>query len=379
MILPSFPKPADPYFASGHTVKRPGWSVANLSKALTGRSHRSVAGLERIREMLSYTRQILEIPTDYHVGLVAGSTTGAVEMALWNLLGARGVDSLAFDVFGHRWQYQLQHALKIADLRCLNAPEGLLPDLYQVDFNRDVVFLWNGSTSGVCMPHGDWIPDDRTGLTICDATSAVFAMKLPWKKLDVTAFSWQKGLGSEAAHGMLVLSPRAVERLESYQPPWPVPGLYRLREHGKLHKAIFEGLTTNTPSMLCIEDYLDALKWAEGIGGLNALIARSRHNLEVVKEGLAGLPWLQFLATDPTTYSSSTICLKMTSAGLSPPEQWSSIQGIAQILAKYHIAYDCLNHTSATPAFRLWGGPTMQSENLKYLLPWLTWAKDQLE
>jgi phosphoserine aminotransferase len=376
--MPSLPleKPSNPCFASGPAAKRPGWSVDVLKNALVGRSHRSMSGLARIREMLMRMRHILEIPADYHLALVGGSATGAVEMALWNFLGARGVDSLAWDIFSHRWQYQLRYSLKLTNLRCLNAPEGQLPDLQQVDFDHDVVFLWNGSTAGVRVPDGEWIPADRRGLTLCDATSAVFAMRLPWEKLDVTAFSWQKGLGSEAAHGMLALSPRAVERLESYQPAWPIPGLYRLRENGKFHQTLFDGVTTNTPSLLCLEDCLDALKWAERIGGLPTLIKRSEANLQAIRDGLIHYSWLTFLAEQPSTCSSSTICLRLKEC-LPKEEAWALILKVSRQLAELGIAYECSNHSSATPAFRLWGGPTVEAEDLKRLLPWLNWAWQQ--
>ena len=369
-------KPNNPYFCSGPTSKRPGWHTDVLQTALLGRSHRSIDGIERIQETLARSRQILEIPDDYYLALVGGSATGAIEMSLWNFLGSRPVDCLAWDIFGHRWQYQLKHNLKLQDMRCLNALEGNLPDLNQVDCNHDIVFTWNGSTAGVCVPHDDWISNDRQGLAICDATSAVFTMTIPWSKLDVTAFSWQKGLGSEAAHGMLVLSPRAVERLNIYKPAWPVPGLYSLRNDKGFNQKLFEGFTINTPSMMCIEDYLDALKWAESIGGLKALIRRSQANLNIIEHWLLkhSSPWLQFLAHESATRSCSTICLQLIDQSLSQDEQWSMIKNMAKVLSEQRIAYDIINHTMATPAFRIWGGPTVECQGIQLMLEWLSWT-----
>ena len=378
--MPPLLKPKNPNFCSGPTAKRPGWHVNVLQNALMGRSHRSHDGIERIQEILALTRQILEIPDDYQLALVGGSATGAVEMALWNFMGQRPVDSLAWDIFGHRWQYQLQHVLRLTELRCLNAAAGYLPDLAQIDDDHDIVFTWNGSTSGVCVPHDDWIDSSRRGLTLCDATSAVFTMALPWSKLDVTAFSWQKGLGSEAAHGMLVLSPRAVERLESYQPPWPVPGLYRLRERGQFHHKLFEGLTTNTPSMLCIEDYRDALIWAKKVGGLPQLVQRSLTNKGIIEEWLINHsdPWLQFLAQSYETRSSSTICLKLSNKDFDIQQQWTVIKTIGSTLREHRVAYDIINHAAATPAFRIWGGSTVESYDIKQCLLWLDWAYKEI-
>ncbi len=377
MIPQPLLKTINPCFGSGPTAKRPGWTLEVLKDALVGRSHRAATGITKIQEMLARTRQILKIPDNFHLALVGGSATGAVEMALWNLLGERQVDSLAFDIFGHRWQYQLINQLKLEGLRCINAEEGSLPDLNAINFDHDVVFLWNGSTSGACFSNGEWIPADRKGLTLCDATSAVFAMPLPWDKLDAVAFSWQKGLGSEAGHGMLALSPRAVERLEKYTPPWPIPGLYRLREKGQFLKSLFEGLTINTPSLLCLEDCLDALKWAEVIGGHDALMARSGHNLNIIAEWVKHQSWIEFLAHDPQIRSSSTICLKLKSFQGAREQEWEFLKKMADRLRALDVAYECLNHTSATPSVRIWGGPMVESENIQRLLPWLEWAYEK--
>src|SRR6266404_2476743 len=292
-------RPANPCFSSGPCAKRPGWSPAALSGALLGRSHRSKPGVARLAEVIERSRAILQIPADYRLGIVAGSDTGAVEFALWSLLGARGIDLLSWENFGEGWVQDVARQLKPADLRVLQAPYGELPDLAAVDPDRDTVFVWNGTTSGVRVPDGDWIAADRRGLTICDATSAAFAMRLPWDKLDVVTWSWQKALGGEAAHGMLALSPRAIERLESYTPPWPLPKIFRLTKGNKLNQGVFEGETINTPSMLCVEDYLDALAWAKSIGGLKALIARADANAKAIADWVATTPWIDFLAADP--------------------------------------------------------------------------------
>src|SRR6266446_551773 len=310
MIKPT-QRPANPCFSSGPCAKRPGWSPAALSGALLGRSHRSKAGLARLAEVIERSRAVLQMPADYRLGIVAGSDTGAVELALWSLLGARGVDLLSWENFGEGWVQDVARQLKPADLRLLQAPYGELPDLAAVDPDRDTVFVWNGTTSGVRVPNGEWIAADRQGLAICDATSAAFAQRLDWMKLDVATFSWQKVLGGEAAHGMLILSPRAAARLESYKPAWPLPKIFRLTKGGKLNEGIFEGETVNTPSMLCVEDYLDALQWAKSIGGLKALRARADANTKAIADWVAVTPWIDFLAKDPAIRSNTSVCLRV--------------------------------------------------------------------
>ncbi|MGE0483687.1 MAG: phosphoserine transaminase [Gammaproteobacteria bacterium] len=370
-------KPANSCFSSGPCPKRPGWSTAALQDALVGRSHRSKDGLARLREALAATREILGVPADYLIGIVPGSDTGAVEMALWNLLGPRGVDVLAWESFGSEWVTDVLDVLAIADARKLVAPYGALPDLGQVDFARDVVFVWNGTTSGVKLPDGDWIPGDRAGLTICDATSAAFAMTLPWDKLDVTTFSWQKVLGGEAAHGVIILSPRAVERLESFVPPHPLPKLFRLTKKGKVDRSIFDGATINTPSMLCVEDYLDALRWAAGLGGLAALCQRSNQNLAVLEAWVAKTPWVDFLAAEPAQRSNTSICLKIVAdwfLALDDDAQAELTKKLSALLEKEGAAYDINGYRSAPPGLRIWGGATVEARDLAALLPWLEWA-----
>src|SRR5579872_3340773 len=305
-------RPANPSFSSGPCAKRPGWSLSALSAGLFGRSHRSKPGKAKLKEVVDRSRRLLGIPQDYRLGIVPASDTGAVEMAMWSLLGARGVDLLAWEVFGEGWATDVEKQLKLADLRVMRAPYGAIPDLSKVDTDRDVVFPWNGTTSGARIPNGDWIKADRQGLTICDATSGVYAMDLPWEKLDVVTWSWQKVLGGEAAHGMLALSPRAVERLESYTPPWPLPKLFRMISGGKLNEGIFRGETINTPSMLCVEDALDSLRWAEAAGGLDGLIARAEGNLAAVAAWAERSSWLRFLAEEPATRSCTSIQLAIT-------------------------------------------------------------------
>src|ERR687883_563927 len=309
-------RPSNPCFGSGPTSKRPGWSVQALDKALVGRSHRSAEGKRRLVEVCERSRRILGIPADYRIGILPASDTGAFECAMWTLAGARGVDVLAYESFGEGWLTGAEKQLRLSDLRALKAPYGELPDLAAVDPKRDTVFCWNGTTSGVRIPDGGWIRDDRAGLTLCDATSAAFAMELPWPKLDAVTWSWQKVLGGEAQHGMLVLSPRAVERLETYKPAWPLPKIFRLTKGGKLNQAIFEGETINTPSMLCVEDYLDALQWAKSIGGLRALIGRANANTQVIADWVARTPWIDFLAEEPSIRSNTSVCLKFTEGGI---------------------------------------------------------------
>ena len=376
MHKPEF-KPANPCFSSGPCPKRPGWSPAVLEQALVGRSHRSKPGKARLAAAIERTREVLGVPDEYRIGIVPGSDTGAVEMALWSLLGARGVDVLAWESFGSEWVSDVLDVLAIEDARKFVAPYGELPDLGAVDCARDLVFVWNGTTSGVKLPNADWIADDRTGLTICDATSAAFAMPLPWDKLDVTTFSWQKVLGGEGAHGVIVLSPRAVERLESFVPPRPLPKLFRLTKKGKLDAAIFEGATINTPSMLCVEDYLDALGWAQSLGGLDALVMRSRQNLAVLEAWVAKTPWVDFLAATEATRSSTSICLKIVAdwfLALDDEAQAALTKKLSSLLEAEGAAYDINAYRNAPPGLRIWGGATVEASDLAALLPWLEWA-----
>ena len=334
-------KPASPLFSSGPCAKRPGWKIENLKNAPLGRSHRSAIGKSRLKEAIDKTFEILNLPEGYLVGIVPGSDTGAIEMALWSLLGARGVDMLAWESFGSGWVMDVTKQLKLDDVRTIEAPYGKLPDLSRVDPGRDVVFTWNGTTSGVKVPNGDWISDKRAGLTICDATSAAFAMDLPWKKLDVTTYSWQKVMGGEGAHGMIILSPRAVERLESYKPPWPLPKIFRLTKNGKLISSIFNGATINTPSMLCVEDYIDTLNWGLDVGGIKGLIGRSEDNLAVIKSWVDRTDWIEFLAEVPSTISNTSVCLKITAdwfENLDAGEKTIASKKLAQLLDAKDVA-----------------------------------------
>jgi phosphoserine aminotransferase len=359
-------RPNNPNFSSGPCSKRPGWTPAVLADAALGRSHRSALGKAKLAEVIERSRAILGIPDDYRLGIVPASDTGAMEIAMWSLLGARGVDVLAWESFGLGWVNDIVNQLQIDDMRRIEAEYGLLPDLGQVDCSRDVVFTWNGTTSGVRVPNGDWIADDRAGLTLCDATSAVFAMPLPWEKLDVVTWSWQKALGGEAAHGMLALSPRAMARLESYVPPRPLPKIFRLTKDGKPIEGIFRGETINTPSMLAVEDCLDSLKWAESVGGLEGLIARSEANLAAVAAWVAKTDWAHFLARDPATLSSTSICVEL-------PED-DAPKRVAQRLEAEGVAYDIAGHRDAPPHLRIWGGATIEASDVEALLPWLEWA-----
>jgi phosphoserine aminotransferase len=375
-------RPKQPFFSSGPCVKRPGWTPAVLADACLGRSHRSKAAQAKLKEALDRTRRLLEIPADYRIGIVPASDTGAVEMALWSLLGPRGVDILAWESFGLGWVNDVVKELKLTDVRRFESDYGLLPDLEQVDFSRDVVFVWNGTTSGVKVPDGDWIPQDRQGLTLCDATSAVFAMDIPWPKLDVATFSWQKALGGEAAHGMLILSPRAVGRLESYTPPWPIPKIFRLTKGGRLIEEIFAGATINTPSMLCVEDYLDTLKWAEAIGGLPALIGRSERNLQVLATWVAATPWIEFLATRPEIRSCTSVCFTIVDPWFMQklqPTQIEAVNRLCKWLEDEAVAYDIGAHRDAPPGLRLWAGATVEAADLQVLLPWLEWAFERVK
>jgi phosphoserine aminotransferase len=351
--------------------------LANLDAALLGRSHRGKEPKARLAEVIDRSRTVLEMPNDWRLGIVPASDTGAVEMALWSLLGNRPVDILSFETFSATWASDVLRQLRLPDTRVLSAPFGALPDLAAVDPAHDLVLAWNGTTSGVRMPHGDWIAADREGLVICDATSAAFAMALPWPKLDVVTWSWQKALGGEAGHGMLALSPRAVERLLTYTPPWPLPKIFRLTSGGKLIEGVFAGETINTPSMLCVEDALDGLRWAESEGGLPALIARSEANLRAVAAWVARSDWAGFLAADPAIRSSTSICLRITApwfAELPPPDQAKASRGIAALLAEEGVAHDIASHKDSPPGLRIWGGATIETADIEALLPWLDWA-----
>ena len=379
MILPQRPaiKPANPRFSSGPTAKRPGWSPQVLENALLGRSHRAKPGKALLQKAIEETRRILGVPADYRIGIVPASDTGAMEMALWSLLGPRGVDVLAWESFGAGWVTDVVKQLRLADVRVIEADYGELPDLAQVDFSRDVVFTWNGTTSGVRVPDGRWIARDRSGLTICDATSAAFAQPLDFEKLDVVTFSWQKALGGEAQHGMLILSPRAVDRVEGYQPSWPLPKIFRLTSKGKLIEGIFAGETINTPSMLCVEDYLDALAWADSVGGLEGLIARADANAAAIADWVERAGWAGFLARDPSTRSNTSVCLVVTDpavTGLGPEALARFAKSLAATLEAEGVAYDIASYRDAPPGLRIWCGATVQREDVAALLPWLDWA-----
>ena len=375
-------KPNRPFFSSGPCSKRPGWSAALLEKALVGRSHRSKGAKARIEEVIDRSKSILGMPDDYVCGIVPASDTGALEMALWNLLGQRGVEMLAWESFGLGWVADVEKQLQLSDVTTRIAPYGELPELHDVDFSKDVVFTWNGTTSGVKVPDGAWIPDDREGLAICDATSAVFAMDLPWNKLDVVTWSWQKVMGGEAAHGMIALSPRAIERIESYRPPWPLPKIFRLAKGGKLIKGVFEGATINTVSMICVEDALDGLLWAESIGGLQTLIERSNANLREVEAWVGDRDWIDFLASEPALRSNTSICLRITDPsyqGLSSDEQQSKAKQLVALIENEDVAYDFASYRDAPPGIRIWGGATVDSQDTAALLPWIDWAFQEIK
>jgi phosphoserine aminotransferase len=368
-------RPARPFFSSGPCAKPPGWTPDALKGAFLARSHRAAEGKARLAEVIDRTRDLLEIPADYLVGIVPGSDTGAIEMAMWSILGPRGVDMLCWENFGKMWVIDAIDQLKLADARVLEAPYGALPDLSRVDPDHDVVFTWNGTTSGVRVPNGDWIAADRKGLTLCDATSAVFSMALPWDKLDVTTWSWQKAMGGEAAHGMLVLSPRAVERIEGYEPPWPMPKLFRMAKKGKIDEALFRGATINTPSMLCVEDALFSLKWMEKAGGVPEMLRRSQASLAAMSAWVDATPWVEFLAKDPATRSCTSIIVSIAAAsGLSGDALAAAPKQISGMLEAEKVAYDINNHRAAPPGLRIWGGATVEPDEIKALLPWLDWA-----
>jgi phosphoserine aminotransferase len=373
-------RPGVANFSSGPCAKRPGWTLASLDKALLGRSHRSKPGKQKLAEVIDRTRAVLGIPATHRIAIVPASDTGAVEMALWSLLGPRGVDVLAWESFGEAWAVDIARQLRLADARVMKAPYGALPDLSRVDFARDVVFTWNGTTSGVRVPGGDWIAPDRAGLTICDATSAAFAMRLPWDRLDVTTWSWQKVLGGEGQHGMLVLGPRAVERLESHVPAWPMPKLFRMTSGGKLVEGLFRGETINTPSMLAVEDAIDGLRWAEGIGGLDALVARSESNLAAIESWVARSGWAGFLASDKATRSCTSVCLRIVDPAILalPAEVQAALpKRIAALLEAEKVAFDIDAYRDAPPGLRIWAGATIERADLEALFPWLDWAFDE--
>jgi phosphoserine aminotransferase len=370
-------RPAVPHFSSGPCAKRPGWTPQALTAAVLGRSHRSKVGKAKLKRAIDLTREVLEVPASYRIGIVPASDTGAVEMALWSLLGARPVTMLAWESFGEGWVTDVLKELKLKDATVIRAGYGELPDLAQVDWKTDVVFTWNGTTSGVRVPNADWIAADREGLAICDATSAAFAQALDWPKLDVVTFSWQKALGGEAAHGMLILSPRAVARLESYKPAWPLPKIFRMTKGGKLNEGIFEGETINTPSMLCVEDYLDTLQWAKSLGGLGALIARADANTNVIARWVARSPWVDFLARDPATHSNTSVCLKVIDpavTSLSAEAQAAFAKNLVATIEKESAGYDLGHYRDAPPGLRVWCGATVEANDVEVLTQWLDWA-----
>ncbi len=370
-------KPNNANFSSGPCAKRPGYSLNNLNGAPLGRSHRAKVGKAKLKLAIDLTREILQVPADYLIGIVPGSDTGAVEMAMWSLLGARGVDLLAWESFGEGWVTDAVKQLKLKDARVLKSGYGDVVDLSTVNFDNDVVFTWNGTTSGVRVPNGDWIPADRKGLTICDATSAAFAQRLDWAKLDVVTYSWQKVLGGEAAHGMLIISPRAVERLETYVPAWPMPKIFRLTNGGKLIKGIFEGETINTPSMLCVEDYIDALEWSKTIGGLDGLVGRADANTKAIADWVAKTPWVDFLAKSADIRSNTSVCLKIVDpavTALSAEAQAAFVKQIPALLDKEKVAFDIDGYRDAPPGLRIWCGATVETSDVAALTLWLDWA-----
>jgi phosphoserine aminotransferase len=370
-------RPNVPHFSSGPCAKRPGWTPQNLKDAALGRSHRAKIGKAKLKLAIDLTRDVLEVPADYKIGIVPASDTGAVEMALWSLLGARPVTTLAWESFGEGWVSDVVKELKLKDVTKLNAGYGEIPDLAKVDSNTDIVFTWNGTTSGVRVPNADWIKADREGLAICDATSAAFAQSLDWPKLDVVTFSWQKALGGEAAHGMLVLSPRAVARLESYTPPWPLPKIFRMTKGGKLNAGIFEGETINTPSMLCVEDYLDALNWAKSVGGLKALIARADANTKALADWKAKTPWIDFLARDAAIRSNTSVCLKVVDpaiTALSADAQADFAKKLVALVEKEGAGFDFAHYRDAPAGLRIWCGATVEASDVELLTHWIDWA-----
>ena len=382
MIKKPTTKPKNPNFSSGPCAKRPGWDIKNLKTDSLGRSHRAKLPKQRLAEVINLSKELLKIPNDYKVGIIAGSDTGAIEAAMWSLLGKTGVEVLAWESFGSDWAKDIKEQLKIKNLTIHQSDYGDLPDFQKINFDNDIVFNWNGTTSGVCLPNADWIIDNRKGLTICDATSAVFAMEMDWHKLDVTTWSWQKVLGGEAAHGMIALSPKSLERLSEYQPTWPIPKIFRLANNKKVIEGIFKGETINTPSMLCVEDAIDALNWIQSIGGSKGSIDKSQSNLQVVKTWVETKDWIDFLAKDSSTLSSTSICLKITDPwflGLSVDQQQLKIKEINSLLDKEQVAFDINAYRTAPPGFRIWGGATVESSDIETLLPWIEWGYQSIK
>ena len=370
-------KPLNKEFSSGPCAKRPNWKITNLNNALIGRSHRAAISKIKIQKLIKLTKEILKIPNDYLVGIVPGSDTGAVEMAMWNALGPKNISILVWESFGKDWQKDLTEQLKITQIKIVSEDYGKLPNLSSIDFDDDVIFNWNGTTSGVCVPDSKWIDADRNGLTICDMTSAAFAMKVDWKKIDFGTFSWQKCLGGEGGHGMIILSPRAVDRINTFIPSWPIPKLLNLRKEKKINLDIFKGSTINTPSMLCVEDFIDSLEWSKSIGGLDELVDRSSRNLEEIRTWVKKTPWIEFLSEKFENTSSTSICLKFSRENLKNPSikyQEKLESFIISLLDEENVAYDIGSYRSAPPGLRIWGGPTVETKDIKLLLPWLNWA-----
>lgn len=382
MIKKPTTKPKNPNFSSGPCAKRPGWDIKNLKTDSLGRSHRAKLPKQRLAEVINLSKELLNIPSDYKVGIIAGSDTGAIEAAMWSLLGKTGVEVLAWESFGSDWVKDIKEQLKIKNLTIHQSDYGDLPDFQKINFDNDIVFNWNGTTSGVCLPNADWIPDNRKGLTICDATSAVFAMEMDWHKLDVITWSWQKVLGGEAAHGMIALSPKSLERLSEYQPTWPIPKIFRLANNKKVIEGIFKGETINTPSMLCVEDAIDSLNWIQSIGGSKGSIDKSQSNLQLVKTWIESKDWIDFLAKDSSTLSSTSICLKIKDPwflGLSADQQQLKIKEINSLLDKEQVAFDINAYRTAPPGFRIWGGATVESSDIETLLPWIEWGYQSIK
>jgi len=375
-------KPVKPHFSSGPCAKRPGWTPSALDSVLSGRSHRSVEGRARLKRAIDQTRAVLNLPEGYEIAILPGSDTGAFEIAMWNLLGPRGVDVFAWEVFGRIWMRDAVEELRLKDLRTFDASWGVLPDLAKADFTRDVLFTWNGTTTGVRVPNADWIPDDRAGLTFCDATSALFAQAIDLTKLDVVTYSWQKALGSEAAHGMMIISPRALERLATHQPTWPVPKLFRLTNAGGVLRDVFEGVTINTPSMLCLEDYLDALSWVERIGGLPETIRRADANAKIIYDWIARTPWVEVLAADPATLSNTSVCMRFSDPDVLAKGEAATLAfttAMVELLAAEGAAFDLASYRGVTPGFRIWTGTTVEMQDLIALTPWLDWAYSEIK